>query len=61
MQDIKIKFCIKCKIEKSFDQFHKGKNEYGLQHWCKDCMKNYQFERKDEIKVYQNKYRNSHI
>ena len=68
---MKTKICINCKIEKSFDQFNKGTDKFGLQNWCKNCqkqhyqdhkaeMKQYYQDHKAEIKQQMNQYRQDH-
>jgi hypothetical protein len=35
------KICSKCKIEKDFCEFHRGKTKDGYQYKCKECKKEY--------------------
>ena len=34
---ISTKTCSKCKQEKPFSEFNKGKDKFGLHVWCKEC------------------------
>ena len=53
-----VKVCIKCKVKKPFDEFHKNKNKkYGLQPQCKSCSKEYKQANKEIIKEYNKEYR----
>lgn len=36
---ISTKTCSKCKEEKPFSDFNKGKDKYGLHIWCRDCYR----------------------
>ena len=55
-----IKYCTKCKIEKSLSEFGKNKSkEDGLTYWCKKCLKKYREENKEKIREYgQRNYKN---
>jgi len=61
---MKTKICSNCKIEKSFDQFNKGNDKFGLHYWCKECKKQqneqYRLAHKPEIKQYWKQYRLAH-
>lgn len=39
-----MKTCSKCKVEKPFSDFNKGKDKYGLHIWCKQCYKQWAHE-----------------
>jgi hypothetical protein len=46
-----MKICTKCKIEKEVNEFTKcNRNKNGLHHCCKECLKIYRDENKDNIK-----------
>jgi hypothetical protein len=48
-----MKFCSKCKIEKSLEEFHKNKSKKdGLANVCKKCIKEINKKRKEEKKEY---------
>jgi len=57
---MKTKICSNCKIEKSFDQFNKGQDKFGLQYWCKNCRKQYRLAHKAEIKQYWKQHYQDH-
>jgi hypothetical protein len=49
-----MKICTKCKIEKERNEFTKcSRNKNGLHHCCKECLKIYRNENKDNIKKWQ--------
>lgn len=54
------KLCLKCKQEKPFSEFNKGKDKYGLHIWCKSCYKqwahDYYLAHKDNLKEKHAKY-----
>lgn len=48
-----MKVCIKCKIHKPLDAFHRNKRvKDGYQSWCIECRKIYDEENKDAQKTY---------
>ena len=50
-----MKICTKCKIEKEVNEFTKcNRNKNGLHHCCKECLKIYRNENKDNIKKWRN-------
>ena len=50
-----MKICTKCKIEKERNEFTKSsRNKNGLHHCCKECLKIYRNENKDNIKKWRN-------
>ncbi len=52
-----LKKCPKCNIEKELDQFHKNKNtKDGFYCYCKECVKQFQFENKEKIKKRRQEY-----
>jgi exonuclease VII large subunit len=52
-----MKICIKCKIEKSLNEFHKNTNQTdGVHHTCKQCLKKYYEENKEKLKKNQKNY-----
>ena len=57
---MKTKICIKCNQEKSFDQFNKGNDKFGLQYWCKECKKQYHLAHRAERKQQMKQYRLAH-
>jgi predicted RNase H-like nuclease (RuvC/YqgF family) len=57
---MQIKYCTKCKIEKTIDQFYKGNDKDGLQYWCKNCQKEYQIKHKETINCRSKKYYQEH-
>lgn len=55
-----MKKCKKCGLEKKESEFSKNKrNKNGLQHWCKDCSKEYSkaYNKTDKRKEYQREYK----
>lgn len=47
-----VKICSECKQEKSLKEFTKDlKGKNNLCYWCKDCLKKYRKEHKEEIKI----------
>jgi len=56
-----MKQCIKCKITKSKDCFHKDRTKKdGLRGACKSCVKQYQKENKNKISEYMKQYCKKH-
>jgi 5-methylcytosine-specific restriction endonuclease McrA len=56
--NLKIKICGKCKIEKSINEFNKDNSRKdGLQHYCKQCLKQYREDNKDKALEYMKQYR----
>ena len=62
---ISIKTCSKCKEEKPFSEFYKGRDIYGLHIWCKDCCRkwshNHYSSNKESIKEKHQEYRIKNI
>lgn len=50
------KICNKCKEEKDFSEFNKGRGKYNLQSVCKQCNKLYREANKEHMKVVQNNW-----
>lgn len=61
---ISTKTCLKCKKEKPFSDFNKGKDKYGLHIWCRDCYKAWAAEHykknKEKIDEKHRKYYREH-
>jgi hypothetical protein len=55
-----MKTCTKCKEEKPFTSFTKGKGSDGLSYWCKSCkkreQKSWREKNKEKIKQYNKEY-----
>ena len=55
-----MKFCPRCKIEKSLDKFYKNpKTKDGLRSWCKLCCNKDNSKREPKYKEYRKLYRTS--
>lgn len=58
LEHIIMKKCIKCGIEKEFEDFHKNtKAKDGLCHKCKNCVKEYKKENREKINQRKKEYR----
>ena len=56
-----MKLCNKCKIEKKFDEFHKGNGKDGFQYTCKSCKKNYSISNVEKENIRKDKWRIKNI
>lgn len=58
---MRTKVCSKCGEEQPLENFSKSKrSKDGLMAWCKECVRQYNQEHKDEIAVKNRQYRDKH-
>lgn len=59
---ISTKICSKCGKEKTFDEFNKGKDRYGLHVWCRECYKKWAAEHyRNNKEMITEKHREYHL
>lgn len=43
------RICNRCGVIKPFSEFNKGKYKDGLNHWCRECEREYRYQNRDRI------------